>query len=553
MTKYKIPGAERQSQPDQDSAAVSQDVPKSKDKFFNTTEILMTERYPDFLTASGIFEFEALFAKAGDYEGSASVGAVQKAKMFLVLAETSSDVFFLKDRSFKYVYVNPAMARQLNRPQSQLLGRNDHELFGIQEAAELKNACEHVLQGWTVRRQHKRTIEGIVKTFIDTLAPWKDDLGKISGIYGSFVDMDEITEFVPIPSFDSYEYPSQIMRETLTEAHLVAGSGSTVLLLGESGSGKDFLATYIHDHSDRAEGPFQSINCAAIPSDLMESELFGHEKGAFSGATQLKRGLIEHAHGGTLFLNEIGELSLPLQAKLLTFLDSRSFRRVGGEKQVNVSTRIIAATNKDLERDVHDGRFRDDLFHRMNVFAIRIPSLRERKEDIPILVNNLLQRLAKEMGLHTVPKLPASALDKLLHHDWPGNVRELRNVLEKAVIRSGIRQKMAGPIEGSAVDRSLSSTSRQMGQDNLSRQNTKGQARPQMNPEVETQPGKEESSRPQKPRSDELIHLYDEYVVAQGWTRAALAKSLGVDSSTLKKWFKSIGLPEGQAGRPIKP
>jgi transcriptional regulator with PAS, ATPase and Fis domain len=342
------------------------------------------------------------------------------------------------------------------------------------------------------------------------------------------------------------------MRETLTEAHLVAGCGSTVLLLGESGSGKDFLATYIHDHSDRSEGPFQSINCAAIPSDLMESELFGHEKGAFSGATQLKRGLIEHAHGGTLFLNEIGELSLPLQAKLLTFLDSRSFRRVGGEKPINVNTRIIAATNKDLERDVHDGGFREDLFYRMNVFAIRVPSLRERKEDIPILANSLLQRLAKEIGLHTVPKLPASSLDKLLQHDWPGNVRELRNVLEKAVIRSGITKKMPGPIAGSAVDQSLSSPTLQMGQDNLSRQNTNGQGRPQMNPQVENRPGMELHSRPQKPRDDELIHLYQEYVVAQGWTRAALAKSLGVDSSTLKKWFKSMGLPDGQAGRPIK-
>ena len=177
----------------------------------------------------------------------------------------------------------------------------------------------------------------------------------------------------------------------------------SVLLLGESGTGKDYLARFIHNHSSRAEGPFFAINCAAVSPELAESELFGHESGAFTGARGRKRGLLELAQQGTLLLNEIGELLPALQAKLLTFLDTRSFTRVGGEVNVSVDARLIAATNRDLEKEVSEGRFRNDLFYRLNVLSIRVPALRERIEDIPILAREIIALLVAEMDLSYTP------------------------------------------------------------------------------------------------------------------------------------------------------
>ena len=174
---------------------------------------------------------------------------------------------------------------------------------------------------------------------------------------------------------------------------------------------------------------------------MAEAELFGHEAGAFTGATRKKRGLLELAEGGTLLLNEIGELSLRLQSKLLTFLDTRSFTRIGGEESIHVSARLIAATNRDLEKEVEEGSFRKDLFYRLNVFSIEVPPLRERRDDIPILIERILSLLSVEMQLPDVPKIQATFLSRLCKYDWPGNVRELRNVLERAVILSG-----GGPI-----------------------------------------------------------------------------------------------------------
>jgi transcriptional regulator with PAS, ATPase and Fis domain len=206
--------------------------------------------------------------------------------------------------------------------------------------------------------------------------------------------------------------------------------------MGESGTGKDFLARYIHNRSKRSSGPFYAINCAAVPAELAESELFGHESGAFTGATRRKRGLLELAEGGTILLNEIGELSLALQAKLLAFLDTKEFTRVGGEKVVPVNARLIAASNRDLGRAVQEGRFRQDLFYRLNVLSIAIPPLRERIEDIPILVRHIGSRLAAEMQLAAPPQIDPAAIERFMRYKWPGNVRELRNVLERALILS---------------------------------------------------------------------------------------------------------------------
>jgi len=221
--------------------------------------------------------------------------------------------------------------------------------------------------------------------------------------------------------------------EILALADRAAATDATVLVAGESGTGKELLARRIHDRSRRADGPFVVVNAAALPESLAESELFGHEKGAFTGADSRHRGRFELAHGGTLFLDEIGEVAEPLQAKLLRALEERSIERVGGSGPIPVDIRLVAATNRDLEREVAAGRFREDLFYRLHVVALRLPPLRERPADLELLTERLGARVAERLGLpekHLAPE----TLEALRRHPWPGNVRELRNALERALI-----------------------------------------------------------------------------------------------------------------------
>jgi DNA-binding NtrC family response regulator len=226
---------------------------------------------------------------------------------------------------------------------------------------------------------------------------------------------------------------SAAMLQVVVEAKKAAASKATVLLLGESGTGKELFARAIHDWSERRLKPFVAINCAGLAKELLESELFGHEKGAFTGAHQLKKGKLELAHGGTAFLDEIGDLALELQTKLLRFLQEREFERVGGTVPIAVDLRIIAATNRDLEAAVKSANFRQDLYHRLNVIALMLPPLRERTEDISALANHLLQRFSLETKKNFV-EIAEDALAKLLAYKWPGNVRELANVIERAVV-----------------------------------------------------------------------------------------------------------------------
>jgi DNA-binding NtrC family response regulator len=226
---------------------------------------------------------------------------------------------------------------------------------------------------------------------------------------------------------------SPAMQAVFDLARAAARSPSTVLILGESGTGKEVLARAIHLESPRASGPFVAVSCAALPETLLESELFGHEKGAFTGAVARRIGKFEAAHTGTLFLDEIGDISPKLQLDLLRVLEDRRFCRVGGTEPIEVDVRIIAATNRDLRQAVAEGRFREDLYYRLNVIPIRLVPLRERREDIPLLVEDLLERLAAEQGRH-VEGVSAEAMARLVAHDWPGNIRELRNVLERALV-----------------------------------------------------------------------------------------------------------------------
>jgi transcriptional regulator with PAS, ATPase and Fis domain len=225
------------------------------------------------------------------------------------------------------------------------------------------------------------------------------------------------------------------LEEILALTREIASIRSTVLICGDSGTGKELVARAIHFSGDRADKRFVSVSCAALTETLLESELFGHEKGAFTGAEGQRKGKFELADGGTIFLDEIGDISPKLQADLLRVLQERRFYRVGGSEEVSVDVRVIAATNRDLAEEVREGRFRDDLYYRLNVIEIRIPPLRERREDIPLLADHFVERIASEMG-KDIAGISADALKLLIEYDWPGNVRELENVIERAIVTS---------------------------------------------------------------------------------------------------------------------
>jgi len=226
---------------------------------------------------------------------------------------------------------------------------------------------------------------------------------------------------------------SRKMRALLETLAMVAPSDATVLLLGESGTGKEVVANAIHHNSSRAGQPFIKVSCAALPEALLESELFGHEKGAFTGATARREGRFQLAHQGTIFLDEVGEMSLPVQTKLLRVLQEKEFEPLGGIRTVKVDVRLITATNRDLEQEVKAGRFREDLYYRLNVVPVMLPPLRERKEDIPPLADHFLA-IYRDKNRKSVKGISGKALDMLVRYDWPGNIRELENCIERAVI-----------------------------------------------------------------------------------------------------------------------
>jgi PAS domain S-box-containing protein len=353
---------------------------------------------------------------------------------FRAVFETAQDCIFIKSPDLRYTHVNPSMLRMLEMPHAAVIGLTDEEIFGEKQAKNLRDIDLRVLNGQIIEEQHSITLENNRIVFNCIRVPIRNAAGQITGLCGIARDVTERTELSVESEVQDYECRSRAMRATLAKARLAARSESIILLLGESGSGKDYLARFIHDCSNRASGPFFTINCAALPPELAESELFGHEPGAFTGAQGRKRGLLELAEGGTLLLNEIGELSPHLQAKLLTFLDTKTFTRVGGEKNISVNARLIAATNRNLEKEVKAGRFREDLYYRLDVFSIEVPPLRKRLDDLPILAAEILRELAKKMGLDEAPSIELHALRDLAAYHWPGNIRELRNVLERALI-----------------------------------------------------------------------------------------------------------------------
>jgi transcriptional regulator with PAS, ATPase and Fis domain len=225
------------------------------------------------------------------------------------------------------------------------------------------------------------------------------------------------------------------MKEVKTQIEMVAYSDAPVFLMGESGTGKELISESIHNSSERSKNPYLKVNCAAIPKDLIESTLFGHEKGAFTGALKQHKGLFEESNSGTLLLDEISEMPLPMQTKLLRILQEGTLTRVGSNKEIKVDVRVLATSNRKIYEEIDKGNFREDLFYRLNVFPINIPPLRERKEDIPLLVNFFISDILNKYNDADKP-LDQSAMNKLINYSWPGNIRELRNIVERAYLLS---------------------------------------------------------------------------------------------------------------------
>ena len=290
--------------------------------------------------------------------------------------------------------------------------------------------------------------DGQYRWFLIRYNPFRDEQGRLVRWYATGTDIDDRKrneertrnenvalreEFDQSLMFEEIVGSSQSLRKVLKAVDKVAATDSTVLILGETGTGKELIARAIHKRSPRSSRAFIRVNCAAIPSELIASELFGHEKGAFTGAVERRIGRFEAADGGTLFLDEIGDLPAETQITLLRVLQEREFERIGSTKPVQVDVRVLAATNRDLAADVDDGDFRQDLYYRLNVFPVNVPPLRERIEDIPLLAEYLLERYAKKAG-KKITAIDRSTLEMLQNYDWPGNVRELQNVIERAVI-----------------------------------------------------------------------------------------------------------------------
>jgi DNA-binding NtrC family response regulator len=319
---------------------------------------------------------------------------------------------------------------------------------------------------------------------------------------------------------------SPAMRKLRDDIAKVAPTSGRVLVLGDSGTGKELVAAEIHRLSKRAQGPFVKVNCAAIPSELIESELFGHEKGSFSGAAARRRGQFEVAHGGTLFLDEIGDMSLSAQAKVLRALQTGEITRVGSEKAIQVDVRVVAATNKDLEAEVREGNFREDLYFRLAVVPVRAPALRERIEDVPELAERFFQLAVRDNGIRPKPVDPA-VYEKLKAYRWPGNVRELRNVCERMVIMSGDR----------------------IGPDDVPEGVGPRAAPP-------PPPGSADLSRYGEVPLKELRDLVErDYILKKleehDWNITQAAQALGVERTNLHKKIKQHGL--SRAGRGVAP
>ncbi|HEV2470344.1 MAG TPA: sigma 54-interacting transcriptional regulator [Candidatus Sulfotelmatobacter sp.] len=389
----------------------------------------------------------------------------RREERFRIALKDSPIFVFNQDRDLRFTWVYNS---QLYRPE-EMIGKTDEELPGSKGAKRLLQLKREVLEtGNPVREEVAVNAHGRSYAYDLTIEPLFDADRNIIGITGAGVNIAKLramadslqeahdklaqekqyleNEIEQELGFEDMKGRSSQLKQVLAKARIVAPTDSTVLLLGETGTGKELVARSVHRLSARRDRTFVKLNCAAVPSGLLESELFGHEKGAFTGAVSQKLGRLELADKGTLFLDEIGEMPLELQPKLLRVLQDREFERLGSVRTLHVDVRIVAATNRDLRQDIADKKFREDLFYRLNVFPIELPPLRERLGDIPVLVEYFVQKYIARMGKHIVT-IPDETLKILINWNWPGNVRELENVIERMVIMTKGRILAPPPAE----------------------------------------------------------------------------------------------------------
>lgn len=462
---------------------------------------------------------------------------------------TCTDWVFVKLPDHEYIYANRIMIEALGLSHSGIEGNTDNDFYDESAAQRLRSLDNEVVKGNSVSQVHTREVGGQRRTFLDVLVPLLDSEGAIGAILG--ISRDVTTNYNELAganksrkanSSRKQEYSSDAMKTVISDCNKASRSDSIVLLLGETGVGKDHLSRIIHEHSDRSNGPYLNLNCAALPKDLVESELFGYERGAFTGAIAAKPGRIEQADGGTLLLNEIGELPPEAQAKLLSFLDDKLVVRLGAKRPRSVNVRLMVATNRDLLEEVNEGRFRADLYYRIKQIVIRIPPLRDHLDDFPLLIKRIEQDLRKANPGIRLPYIDQSVLERFRKYSWPGNIRELKNLM-----------RAMADLGEAELDRSL-------GSENVKsvREGT-GPA-----PECDKDAGPTETEKwtwttefsPGRNYTEILEDLeralFEEALKRTGGNKAQAAKLLGTARETVSRKLDRMGIDRDDRSRDIK-
>ena len=449
--------------------------------------------------------------------GAALAGLVGTAghDSLLGLLGALNEGLIVVDPALNVVAMNPAAEMLLRRPRHALAGTPVCRLFG--EQACPRDVLEETLRSGAPIVDYQTTIElpgGRRGHVVLRSAPLRGEDGRDLGLALLLGDVTEVTDLRKLMTgrdrYGRLVGRDPRMRELYALIGDVAGSEATVLIRGESGTGKELVARALHDNSPRAGGPFVAVNCSALTEHLLESELFGHVRGSFTGAVADRRGRFAEAAGGTIFLDEIGDISPVVQVKLLRVLQERVVERVGDNRPLPIDVRVVSATHRDLETLVATGRVREDFYYRIKVVTLRVPPLRERREDIPLLAAHALERFAVRDGLPAAPALTEPALALLMAHTWPGNVRELENALDHALVLA--RGRPLAPAH--------------------------------LPPELRAGAGQRGASAPGRPpaHSAQEREQIEAALRATGWHRTRAARRLGIDRSTLWRKVREYGL-----------